>query len=198
MILIISIICNKQNNLKRADYIMSKLTNKKDNKKGNIKKLVIIALSSAALLAVAFSIKAPDTTSDSNSKKDGLRAEKVINDDIVIPISEVTKTAKFYPAEFDGIELEALAVKAPDGSIRTAFNTCQICYSSGRGYYVQEGDVLVCQNCGNLFNMDDVEVTRGGCNPFPITEEYKTVSDDTITISKDFLTQATVIFQNWK
>lgn len=29
--------------------------------------------------------------------------------------------------------------------IRTAFNTCQVCYSSGKGYYVQSGNVLVCQ-----------------------------------------------------
>lgn len=176
---------------------MSKQTNK-TSKKNNMKKLIIISLSAIALLAVAFSIKVPGSSSDNSSKKDDLRAEKVIDGDIVIPVSEISKTAKFYPAEIDGIELEALAVKAPDGSIRTAFNTCQVCYSSGRGYYVQEGDVLVCQNCGNRFAMDDVEVTRGGCNPVPITEEYKTVSDDSITISKDFLAEATVIFQNWK
>lgn len=161
-------------------------------------KLIIIALSAVVLLAVAFSIKVPDSSSDNSSKKDDLRAEKVIDSDVVIPVIEITETARFYPAKINGIELEALAVKAPDGSIRTAFNTCQVCYSSGRGYYVQEGDVLVCQNCGNRFAMDDVEVTRGGCNPVPITEEYKTVSDDSITISKDFLAEATVIFQNWK
>ncbi len=176
---------------------MSKQTNK-TSKKNNMNKLIIIALSAIALLAVAFSIKVPGSSSDNSSKKDDLRTEKVIDGDIVIPVSEISETAKFYPAEIDGIELEALAVKAPDGSIRTAFNTCQVCYSSGRGYYVQEGDVLVCQNCGNRFAMDDVEVTRGGCNPVPITEEYKTVSDDSITISKDFLAEATVIFQNWK
>lgn len=172
---------------------MSKQTNK-----NNTKKLIIIALSAAALLAVAFSIKVPGNSSDNNSGNEGLRAEMVIDNDIVIPLDEITETARFYPAKVNGIELEALAVKAPDGSIRTAFNTCQVCFSSGRGYYVQDGEVLVCQNCGNRFKMDDVEVTRGGCNPVPITEEYKTVSEDSITISKDFLTEATVIFQNWK
>jgi len=35
--------------------------------------------------------------------------------------------------------MEVLAVKAPDGTIRTAMNTCKICYDSGAGYYVQEG-----------------------------------------------------------
>jgi len=172
--------------------------NKKTNKISNRTKLIIIAVSALALLAVAFSIKVPATSTDNSSKKDELSTEKVIDGDIVIPISDITETAKFFTAEIDSIELEVLAVKAPDGTIRTAFNTCQVCYSSGRGYYVQEGDVLVCQNCGNRFSMDQVEITKGGCNPVPISEENKTVGDKTITISKDFLSQATEIFQNWK
>jgi len=40
--------------------------------------------------------------------------------------------------------MEVLALKAKDRTIRTALNTCQVCYASGKGYYVQEGDVLVC------------------------------------------------------
>lgn len=177
---------------------MSKQINKKTSKKSNMNKLIIIALSATVLLTLAFSIKVPGSSSESSSKKDDSRTEKVIDSDIVIPVSEITETAKFYPAEIDGIDLEVLAVKAQDGSIRTAFNTCQVCYSSGRGYYVQEGDVLVCQNCGNRFAMNEVEVTKGGCNPVPITEEFKIVSDDTITISKDVLVEAEVVFKNWK
>lgn len=172
--------------------------NRQLKKKDNMKKLIIIALSSAALLVLAFSVKIPGTPSDTGSKQDDLRAERVIDGDIIIPVNEISETVRFYPAKIDGIELETLAVKAADGSIRTAFNTCQVCYSSGRGYYVQEGNLLICQNCGNRFAMNDVEITRGGCNPVPITEEYKTVSDDAITISKDFLAEASVIFRNWK
>ncbi len=102
------------------------------------------------------------------------------------------------PVEIEGTKLEVLAVKAPDGTIRTAFNTCQVCFSSGRGYYKQDGDVLVCQNCGNRFHMSDVEITRGGCNPVPISGEDKIVDEESITIPKEFLTEATVIFENWK
>jgi uncharacterized membrane protein len=183
-------------NIKNLLHLKEGLT--MNAQKNNMKKLIIISLSAAVLLIIAFAVKVPASSSDNSSKKDDLRAAKVTDSDIVIPVSEVTETAKFYPAEINGIELEALAVKAPDGSIRTAFNTCQVCYSSGRGYYEQDGDVLVCQNCGNRFSMDQVEVTKGGCNPVPITDEYKTVSDDTITLSKDFLEQATAIFKNWK
>jgi uncharacterized membrane protein len=119
-------------------------------------------------------------------------------EDLVIPLSGVTTTATFYPATVNGTDLEVIAVEAPDGTIRTAFNTCQVCYDSGRGYYKQDGDVLVCQNCGNRFPMSHVEVESGGCNPWPIFDEYKTVTDTDITIPAAFLSEATVIFENWK
>ena len=118
--------------------------------------------------------------------------------DLLIAISDISSTAKFYPVEVDGTKLEVIAVKAPDGTIRTAFNTCQVCYSSGRGYYKQEGNVLVCQNCGNRFGMDQVEVLSGGCNPVPIFPENKTVDAANITISGDFLAEAKGILANWK
>jgi uncharacterized membrane protein len=82
--------------------------------------------------------------------------------DLVIPISEVTETAKYYPYSVDGTDMEIIALKASDGTVRTALNTCQVCYDSGRGYYVQEEDVLVCQNCGNRFSADQVEIVKGG------------------------------------
>lgn len=117
---------------------------------------------------------------------------------LVIPISEISETAGFYPVNVDGTKMEVLAVKAPDGTIRTAFNTCQVCYDSGRGYYKQDGDVLVCQNCGNRFAMSQVEVTKGGCNPWPVFDTDKTVTTDSITITYDFLKESKQIFANWK
>lgn len=178
-------------------------------KNKNIKKLSIITITAILLIIAAFSIKKPSdkdlsTGSDSSGNvavktdSSGNVASEVKDKDIVIPINEVTEKARFYPAQINGTKLEVIAVKAPDGTIRTAFNTCQVCYSSGRGYYKQKGDKLVCQNCGNIFGMGDVEVTKGGCNPVPITDEYKTVDDKNITIQKDILTQATKIFTNWK
>lgn len=118
--------------------------------------------------------------------------------DMEIPISDITEDASFYAYDELDSKMEVIAVKASDGTIRTAFNTCQVCYSSGKGYYVQEGDQLVCQNCGNTFGMDDVEVTRGGCNPVPIYDEQTKTNSDTIIIPKEFLKEAEVIFQNWK
>ena len=204
------------------------MNNNSKNNSGNNsnnKKIILFALAAVAVVIIAFSIKFPSksnevATEDAKGTIAGTNQDTVVetnqdtesgtkdettaqipvakDSDLVISVKDITETATFYPAEIDGVSLEVLAVKAPDGSIRTAFNTCQVCYTSGRGYYVQDGDTLVCQNCGNRFGMGDVAVTKGGCNPVPITDENKTVTDDTITITKDFLSQATVIFENWK
>lgn len=117
---------------------------------------------------------------------------------LVIDTSGITETAQFFPVEVDGIQMEVIAVRDSGGTVRTAFNTCQICYDSGRGYYVQEGDALVCQNCGNRFTVDHVEIQSGGCNPWPIFAENKTESENSISISYDYLQEAVQIFSNWK
>jgi hypothetical protein len=57
--------------------------------------------------------------------KDG-GAAAVVDADLVIPVSEISATAKFYPVVIDGTKLEVIAVKAPDGTIRKAFYTCQV------------------------------------------------------------------------
>jgi uncharacterized membrane protein len=122
----------------------------------------------------------------------------IADKDLVIQIAEITGNAVFYPVDIGETRLEVLAVKAPDGTIRTAFNTCQVCYGSGRGFYKQQGTVLVCQNCGNRFRMSQVEVRSGGCNPVPIFQQNKTVTAQTITISKEFLKEAKAIFARWR
>lgn len=127
-----------------------------------------------------------------------LKAETAKNGDLWIKKSEVTSQAEFYPYTVDGVKMEVVAVRASDGTIRTAFNTCQVCYNSGRGYYIQEGDELVCQNCGNRFQIDKVEKIKYGCNPVPITPDLKTDDGKYITISKSLLVKAKGLFGNWK
>ena len=118
--------------------------------------------------------------------------------DLIIPVADISENATFYPLEVDGSQMEVIAVKAPDGTIRTAFNTCQVCFDSGRGYYKQSGDKLVCQNCGNQFRMSQEGIEAGGCNPWPIKEEDQTVTAESIVIPYDFLQESKNIFANWK
>lgn len=118
--------------------------------------------------------------------------------DLVIDKKQITEKASFFSYDAGGTKMEVIAVKASDGSIRTAFNTCQVCYDSGRGYYKLDGNTFVCQNCGNRFSPDQVEVQKGGCNPVGITKEYKQEDADKITIPKSFFEKTKSIFANWK
>lgn len=171
--------------------------------KFNHTKRIFLAVAAVVVVAAGFftwkSLTAPKQPAGvSSGAAQSVNAVDPSTGNLVIPKSSVTSTASFYPYELNGTKMEVLAVKASDGTIRTAFNTCQVCYDSGRGYYKLEGDTLVCQNCGNRFSADQVEQQRGGCNPVGITREYKTESDKTITIKKDFFEQTQQIFANWK
>jgi len=152
------------------------------------KKIVIIA---AVFLLVG-------TILCAQSAEQNIRKPVIADRDLVIQIAEITENALFFPVDIDGVRMEILAVKAPDGTIRTAFNTCQVCYASGRGYFVQYNTVLVCQNCGRRFRMSQVERQAGGCNPVPIFSANKTVTAETITISREYLRQARAIFERWR
>lgn len=184
---------------------MKRNKNKTNNKKEKLEPKSKFSLKVASmfimLLVVASFVSAcgsTQTVEEPKSTVEDSSAAIPADQDIVIPISDITETAKFYPVDVEGTTLEVVAVKASDGSIRTAFNTCQVCYDSGKGYYEQQGDLLVCQNCGNQFSMDRVEVEAGGCNPWPIFDENKTVTEDSITISYGFLKESKGIFANWK
>lgn len=148
----------------------------------------------AMVFVLALALTACSSGTGAGAKQPAVQKDQ----DVILPVAEISETATFYPVEVDGTSLEIIAVKAGDGTIRTAFNTCQVCYDSGKGYYQQQGDALVCQNCGNQFSMSQVEVAAGGCNPWPIFADNKIVTADSITISYDFLKESTGIFSNWK
>jgi uncharacterized membrane protein len=58
-------------------------------------------------------------------------------------------------------------LKSSDGVIRAAFDACDVCWPAGKGYY-QEGDYMVCRNCGRKFASVLVNEVKGGCNPAPL------------------------------
>lgn len=154
---------------------------------------IIGRLTRAILVGVAFvTLSAPGVFSQT--------AEPKASTDwgIVIKKKDITVRAKFYPYVVNGKNMEIFAVKATDGTIRTALNTCQICYSSGRGYYKQENAIFICQNCGNQFRLDQIEKIKGGCNPIPVLGKDKTDLGDSIGISKQYLTSVAYYFANWR
>jgi uncharacterized membrane protein len=70
----------------------------------------------------------------------------------------------------DGTKVEFFLLMSMDGVIRAAIDSCDVCYRSGKGY-VQEGDFMVCTNCGRRFASDRINVVKGGCNPAPLNRK---------------------------
>jgi hypothetical protein len=168
---------------------MNQKNNKTNKSNPLFKSPLMIVLAAAVVItaAVMFTRNGQDSASPGTTE------------DIVITKNMITDTVQFLPAKVGKTNLEVMAVKASDGTIRTAFNTCQVCNGSPRAYYKQEGDVVVCQNCGNRFSMDMIEVQRGGCNPIPIMPDEKIDNGDTITIPGDYIAQNSNLFTaNWK
>jgi len=58
-------------------------------------------------------------------------------------------------------------LKSSDGILRAAFDACDVCWPAGKGYY-QDGDNMVCRNCGRRFASVLVNEVKGGCNPAPL------------------------------
>lgn len=159
-----------------------------------------VAAAAVLVIAVVGTLLPNNNGGSESSTTSAAETSQVISEgeSLVIPVSEVSTTAQFYPVTVDGTAMEIIAVKDSSGYIRTAYNTCQVCYSSGKGYYVQDGNDLVCQNCRNRFTVDQVEIQSGGCNPWPIFQEDKIVTEEAVSISYDSLKAATQIFANWK
>lgn len=95
----------------------------------------------------------------------------------------------------DGVTVQVMLYKDSDSVIHGAFNICQVCNGSPYAYFEQEGDDVVCQNCGNHFAIDEIGSARGGCNPVPL--EF-TQEGDVVQIEVDYLLENATLFTNWK
>ena len=133
------------------------------------------------------------STQKSNTKSTQSTENKTINleadesGNIVIDTTNIGSKATFYNYNADGTAIRLFAVKASDGTIRMAFNTCQVCNPSPKAYFVQNGKNFICQNCKNSFATDNIGKERGGCNPIPITTDERIDGENTITITKQFI-----------
>jgi len=70
----------------------------------------------------------------------------------------------------NGIQVRYFIMKSSDGVIRAAFDSCDVCWAANKGYR-QEGDVMVCNNCGQRFPSVKINEVKGGCNPAPLNRK---------------------------
>lgn len=91
---------------------------------------------------------------------------KVTGGVATIPVAKLSDgKAHFYKYTEAGKEIAFFAVKSADGSIKTAFDACDACYTSKKGYE-QQGDKMNCKNCNQKFAINRLGPNAtGGCNP---------------------------------
>jgi uncharacterized membrane protein len=132
----------------------------------------------AAVLMVALLVGAASVFAFSLGKYEKV---KVSNGVATIPVEKLADgKAHFYKLEDGGKEIAFFAAKAADGSIKTAFDACDSCYKSKKGYE-QQGDKMNCKNCNQKFAINRLGPNAtGGCNPGYLPHQQ---SGNFITIS---------------
>jgi len=99
--------------------------------------------------------------------------------------------ARFFRFNGQSGPINFFVVRSQDGVIRSAFDTCDVCYRERKGYR-QEGNDMVCNNCDQHFRTDLVNVVKGGCNPAPLSRQ---AVGDAIVITVNDLEQGTGYFK---
>lgn len=104
---------------------------------------------------------------------------KAVDGEIRIPLSEVEDgKARHYVFKTESKDITFFLVKAPDGVVRAAFDACDVCFHAKKGY-TQDGQFMICNNCGMRFHVSKINQVEGGCNPAPVN---RTVSGGNLVI----------------
>jgi uncharacterized membrane protein len=82
------------------------------------------------------------------------------------------KARHFEYKTSDGVRVRYFVMKSSDGVIRAALDACVVCWREGKGY-VQDGDVMICKNCGKRFPSVKINEVTGGCNPVPLNRKVE-------------------------
>ena len=85
--------------------------------------------------------------------------------DIRISLADLSDKAKFFDYKLSNNKpVRFFVIKSSDGVYRAALDACDTCYHAKKGYH-QEGDDMICNNCGLHFHSSKINEVHGGCNP---------------------------------
>jgi len=116
---------------------------------------VLVVVSLAADFAYARVMSAPSPARELTAQ----------NGQVNIPLSELTDASlHFYTADVNATVIRFLVIHQTNGNYSVALDACQICGWKG---YRQEGQNVICRNCGATIYIPSIG-DRGGCNPIPV------------------------------
>lgn len=111
--------------------------------------------------------------------------------DIRIPLGDLGGTAKFFDYKLsDNRPVRFFVIKSSDGVYRAALDACDTCYHAKKGYH-QEGDDMICNNCGLHFHSAKINEVHGGCNPIGLP---RTIEGNQLVIKASELENRGVYF----
>lgn len=143
--------------------------------------LVIVAVAAVAVVATRGGGTTEATTT-----------QAAAGGDVRIALADMSDgKAHFYSYDAGGTEVKYFVLKSADGKVRAAFDACDVCYAQKKGYH-QEGDEMVCNNCGRRFPSTKINEVEGGCNPSPLT---RTVKGQDLVLTTDELQAGVQYFQ---
>lgn len=126
----------------------------------------------------------------------GDKGEKVVlkNGEITLNPSVFNDNqARFFNVKMsDGKIVYFFVVKDKNGIYRAAANACQVCFNARKGFH-QEGDEIVCNNCGNRYPIEKIATEKGGCNPGPINPDLE-IKNSQIIIKQTDIEQVSGLF----
>jgi len=92
------------------------------------------------------------------------------NGHVRIPLSELTDSSlHYYTADVDNTVIRFLVIHKTNGDYATALDACQICGAAG---YRQEGQNIICRNCGAAIYVPSIG-DSGGCNPIAVKSQVE-------------------------
>ena len=185
----------KQNKKKRTGGTQSSQASARQEKRAQFEEprkrtTLHIALAALALVAVAV-IAAVVMMNRGGAEVATATTAAAPGGDVTLPLAEVSDgQAHFYSYDAGGATVKYFVLADKDGTVRAALDACEVCFAQKKGYH-QEGDSMVCNNCGKVFPSDQINVITGGCNPIPLD---MTTSGGNLTITTDSLTQGVQYF----
>lgn len=176
---------------------MSKKTSHKSSKKSRVlanqKKqvapkwiyfLILVSIPITVILIMASGSKKENSQNNqSNTRRETVREFnnqyanhkelKAVNGKVQLPTKQFKDgVARYYKLKTSKGYIYFFALMSSDGIIRAAFDACDVCFRSKMGYR-QEGNFMVCNNCGRAFESTLINVEEGGCNPAPLKRKLK-------------------------
>jgi uncharacterized membrane protein len=166
--------CGEKIGKRTAGQKKSRLTEEKKSSKTPMLAVGALVLVAGAALAVFALFRSPSNSVGTGSST---AAGKEISFDLAT-FDDGKPKHYSYDAP-SGKRVKFFVLKSSDGVVRAAFDACDVCYQSKKGYR-QEGDFMVCNNCGQRFASTRINEIRGGCNPAPLE---RTVAGDKLVIA---------------